>query len=216
MSARPLVSVVTGTWQRHDLLIEAIANVREQTYPNLEHVIVSDGPDPELYNLIASLRDDRESCPHEVYRDVPIRFAELGRNWTAFCPDSFAAGAFKTAQFLARGDYQMWLSDDERMLVPDYVERMVRTLEETGADFAYSKVRMWHADRPAQAWDMGDGRPSHGNITSAFYRSALLKHRMFELHVGSGTDWDQIAAWMAAGAKWAYIDETLFSHRIDK
>jgi glycosyltransferase involved in cell wall biosynthesis len=38
-----LVSVVTGTWHRHELLMEAIKNVRAQTYRPLEHVIVSDG-----------------------------------------------------------------------------------------------------------------------------------------------------------------------------
>ena len=207
MTDRPLVSVVTGTWQRHDLLMEAIANVREQTYPNIEHVIVSDGPDARLRDLIES----RQSAV------VPIRFAELGRQWSQFLGDSMSAAPFKVAQFLARGEYQMWFADDERMLVPDYIERMVRVLEETGCDFAYSKVRMWWADRPPEvAWDMGAPRPRHGNISSAFYRAELLKHRMFELHVGSGTDWDQISHWMQAGAKWAYVEETLFSHRIDK
>ena len=206
MSERPLVSVVTGTWQRHDLLMEAIANVRTQTYPNVEHVIVSDGPDPELARLMSSFAGG-----------VPILFAELGRQWSEFLGDSMSAAPFKVAQFLARGQYQMWLADDERMLVPDYIERMVNVLDETGCDFAYSKVRMWWANNhPGTVWDMGSERPRSGNITSAFYRAELLKHRMFELHVGSGTDWDQIAAWMAAGAKWAYIDETLFSHRIDK
>lgn len=205
----PLVSVVTGTWQRHDLLLEAIVNVREQTHRPLEHCIVSDGPDERLRDLVAYVAMQRP--------DVPIRFVELGRQWSEFLGDSMSAAPFKVAQFLARGEYQMWLADDERMLVPDYVERMVRVLEETGCDFAYSKVRMWWADnQPATVWEMGSERPRSGNITSAFYRSALLKHRMFELHVGSGTDWDQIAAWMTAGATWAYIDETLFSHRIDK
>ncbi len=209
MSARPLVSVVTGTWQRHDLLIEAIANVRTQIYPNVEHVIVSDGPDERLRDLVAYVAMQRP--------DVPILFAELGRQWSEFLGDSMSAAPFKVAQFLARGAYQMWLADDERMLVPDYIERMVSVLEETGCDFAYSKARMWWANnQPGTVWDMGSERPRSGNITSAFYRAELLKHRMFELHVGSGTDWDQIAAWMAAGAKWAYIDETLFSHRIDK
>lgn len=209
MSARPLVSVVTGTWKRHDLLIEAIQNVRTQTYPNIEHVIVSDGPDRELRDLVAYVAMQRT--------DVPIVFQELGRQWSEFLGDSVSAAPYKVAQFLARGEYQMWFADDERMLVPDYIERMVRTLEETGCDFAYSKVRMWWAGKsPEAAWDMGGPRPMNGNITSAFYRADLLKHRMFELHVGSGTDWDQIAAWMQAGAKWAYIEEPLFSHRIDK
>jgi GT2 family glycosyltransferase len=208
--SRPLVSVVTGTWNRHELLLEAIENVRQQTYRPLEHVIVSDGPDDELHEIWENgdLGDE--------YGEVPVRFVELGRHWTGFCPDSFAAAAFKTAQFLARGEYQMWLADDERMLVTDYVERMVAKLEE-GYDFAYSTVRMSWAEgrgKRGQAWDMGGPEPKSGNITSVFYRSELMRHRMFELHIGTATDWDQIDHWMKAGATWAWIPETLFSHVI--
>ena len=129
----PLVSVVTGTWQRHDLLTEAIANVREQTYRPLEHCIVSDGPDAALADLIENVR---------TLTDVPIRFVELGRQWSEFLGDSMSAAPYKVAQFLARGEYQMWLADDERMLVPDYVERMVRTLEETEIGRASCRERV--------------------------------------------------------------------------
>ena len=72
MSTRPLVSVVTGTWQRHDLLMEAIANVRSQTYPNIEHVIVSDGPDQALVWELAQ-RGIMPYLPMDGMR-VPIRF----------------------------------------------------------------------------------------------------------------------------------------------
>ncbi len=44
-----LVSVITPTWNRHDLLLNrCIPSVEAQTYPDIEHIIVSDGPDPDL------------------------------------------------------------------------------------------------------------------------------------------------------------------------
>jgi GT2 family glycosyltransferase len=54
---RPLVSVITPTWQRHELLLEAIENVRQQTYRPIEHVIVSDGPDAmNCVRMLAQMR----------------------------------------------------------------------------------------------------------------------------------------------------------------
>lgn len=208
---RPLVSVVTGTWDRHDLLLETIENVRQQTYPNIEHVIVSDGPDHELEDLVAQAAG--EDTPAAA--NIPITYQAIGFQSSEFFVDSPSAAPFKVAQFLARGEMQCWLADDERMLVPDYIERMVATLEE-GYDFAYSYVSCYWVGRPQSPWVIGTDPPQHGQITSSFYRRELLKHRMFELHVGSATDWDMVKHWMEAGARWKLIPEVLFSHRVDK
>jgi cellulose synthase/poly-beta-1,6-N-acetylglucosamine synthase-like glycosyltransferase len=43
----PLVSIITPTWKRRDLLVKrALPSVAAQDYPNIEHVVVSDGPVP--------------------------------------------------------------------------------------------------------------------------------------------------------------------------
>lgn len=215
---RKLVSFVTGTWQRHDLLVELIENVRAQTYRPLEHVIVSDGPDPELRDLVArNLNLHAHDNMKQPERYVPIVFCELGRQWSEFLgPDSISASPFKVAQFLAHGDYQCWAADDESF-TPDHVERLIDIIEDLGVDFAYSQSRCW---RPGQSPDggmvIGRNPPAHGHITQATYRVEMLKHRMFELHVGSGTDWDQVKHWMAAGASWAFLREVTHTHRIDK
>ena len=57
----PTVSVVTPTWQRHDLLMDrCIPSVAAQDYPDVEHVICSDGPDPDLAERLAPLQADLE------------------------------------------------------------------------------------------------------------------------------------------------------------
>lgn len=220
MSERKLVSVVTGTWQRHDLLLAAIENVRQQSYRPLEHVIVSDGPDPELADLIVRQREDRESCSHEVYpynSDVPIRFAELGFWSSGLFRDSISAAPYMVAQLLARGEYQMWLADDERMLVPDHIERLVNLCEQYDADFAYPRVRMWWEGRPELTCEIGGNPPRNGQFTHCLYRrEALDKGMLFRTHVGSGTDWDAVSRTMMAGATWAYLPEVTLTHRIDK
>jgi glycosyltransferase involved in cell wall biosynthesis len=125
VSERKLVSVVTGTWQRHDLLLGAIENVRQQTYRPLEHVIVADGPDPWLARSHAEDWPETDELDSQgLYLrscgvdDVPIRFVELGFHSSSLLRDSISAAPFMVAQLLARGEYQITFSDDERFSTP--------------------------------------------------------------------------------------------------
>jgi hypothetical protein len=214
--SRPLVSVITPTWQRHDLLMEAIENVRQQDYRPLEHVIVSDGPDRELKALVARTTTGGvkgwESGPDPR---PPITFVELGRNWSSYLPDSFCAAPNVVAQLLARGELQMFLADDERM-EPDHISSLVDLLEETGADFAYSKVRLYRVgETPEQGWTIGSPSPSLGQITNCLYRTELLKRGLYPFRAGMTSDWACISQWMDKGATWAFLDRCTLTHRVD-
>jgi len=215
--SRKLVSVVTGTYNRHELLLGAIENVRAQTYRPLEHVIVADGPDQRLCDLI--LEQAYESAARfddDDPRRCPIRFAELGFWSSGLFTDSMSAAPFMVAQLLARGDYQVWQADDERFLVPDAIEKMVTTLEDYDADFVYPKVEMTWPDSDRRAV-IGCNPPRCGQVTHMLYRrDALDKGGLFRTHVGSGTDWDAFSRLMASGARWAFIPEVLLTHRVDK
>lgn len=206
MSERKLVSVLTPTWQRRDLLLEAVENAREQAYRPLEHVIVSDGPDPELRDLIERERG----------ADVPIRFIELGRNFTeGGPPNSFGIGALMAGMLLARGAYQVWLCDDERM-APDHISSLVAVLEEGNAGFAYSKTRMWWVgSRPEDGWDIGTCPPQYGQITNYLYRSELLRVAM-PAWGAHPVDWTLVASWMRAGERCAFLPRVTLTHRADR
>lgn len=213
MSARKLVSVVTGTFNRHELLLDAIENVRAQTYPNIEHVIVSDGPDSEAQHVI-DIAEERASRPLSRY--LPIIFQELGFHSSSLFRDSISAAPFMVAQLLARGDYQMWLADDERMLVPDHIEQLVNLLEQYDVDFAYPKVEMtWPNSTKRNI--IGTNPPQCGQFTHMLYRrDALDKGALFRPHVGSGTDWDACARLMAGGARWVFNPHVTLTHQVDK
>lgn len=213
MAERKLVSVVTGTYQRHELLLGAIENVRAQTYRPLEHIIVSDGPDPELMAKIletvkVNLGDDE--------RRLGIRPIELGFWSSGLFRDSMSAAPFMVAQLLARGEYQVWFADDERFLQPDAIEKMVTTLEDYDADFVYPKVEMTWPDSDRRVV-IGCNPPRNGQVTHMLYRrDALDKGALFKTHVGSGTDWDAFARLMASGCRWAFLPEILLTHKVDK
>lgn len=213
---RKLVSVVTGTYQRHELLLEAIENVRQQTYRPLEHVIVADGPDE---GLAAIMKEEITFRSHLGRRErVPIIFQQLGFHSSSLFTNSISAAPFMVAQLLARGEYQMWLADDERMLVPDHIEKLVCILETYDADFAYPKVEMYWPNDEHPRGVIGSNPPRCGSFTHMLYRrDALDKGALFRTHVGSGTDWDACARLMSTpGVRWAFLTEVTLSHRVDK
>lgn len=201
----PLVSVVTPTWRRHDDLLGLVSNLVRQTYRPLEHVVVSDGPDDEVADLLGHAA---------TLTDVPIRFVDLGRNWSSVLPDSFCAAPLVVGQLVARGAYQMFASDDERF-DPDHVASLTDALEAEGADFAYGRVRMWWAGRPEHVWEIGTPTPQCGQITNALYRSDLLAKGLYPFGAGMTSDWACISMWLGRGARAAFVDRATMSHRVD-
>jgi GT2 family glycosyltransferase len=207
--SRPLVSVLTPTWQRPELLRGCIENVRASTYRPLEHVIVSDGLDEDAVELSR----DQLGVQDWDDRRVPIWFVELGRNWSSFLPDAYAAAPMTVAMLLARGAYQCWLADDERM-APDHVELLVELLERELADFAYSRVQMYRAD--GSSWVIGRYPPALGEITHALYRAEVLKLGLYVFGDDRTSDWATISRWQSRGAKAAYLDRVTMTHRVDR
>lgn len=211
MGTRSLVSIITPTWQRHDLLLDTIAEVRRQTYPTLEHVIVSDGEDRAAR---LSVQDEQQTSSYEGFPE--IRFAELGRNWSTFLPRSFGVAPLTVGALMAHGEYHMWLCDDERMQ-PDHVEHLVDLIESTRADFVYPQVLMWKTSHPGIAWTIGTDPPEHCQITHVLYRASALQKAMYRFGMPEGieNDWDMVKRWMEAGATWAMSERCSISHRAD-
>jgi glycosyltransferase involved in cell wall biosynthesis len=210
---RPLVSVLTPTWQRAELVRGAIENVRQQTYRPLEHIIVSDGEDGELEDWLIATQY-REACPVDDARSVSLRFVPLGRNWSTYLHDSFCVAPITVAMLLAHGDYQAWLADDERM-TPDHIESLVDALDASGADFAYGKVEMYRRESPDLRWVIGGDPPRLGQITNCLYRADLLKLGLFPFGAGMTSDWQCISGWQSKGARHAFVDRVTLTHRAD-
>jgi GT2 family glycosyltransferase len=209
MSDRKLVSVITPTWQRQDLLLEAMANVRAQTYRPIEHVIVSDGQHPGLEWLVKLDGAYRASGDH-----VAVTFVELGRNWSTFLPESFCAAPNVVGQLVARGEYHCTWADDERA-EPEHIAKLVALLEEAGADFVYPRVEMHWNGRPDHRWVIGSDPPQSGQITHWLYRAELLERGLYPFGAGMTSDWACVQQWMQRGATWAFLPEVTFRHRAD-
>lgn len=116
--AQPLVSVCIATYNRGPLLVErSIASILNQTYTNLELIVVGDHCTDETEALVAQIRD-----PRLTFVNLPERGAypqDPLRRW-------MVAGTvpMNHALRMAKGDYITHLDDDDEHL-PERLEKLV-------------------------------------------------------------------------------------------
>ena len=122
------VSVITAT-TGNPLLAECIASVREQTYTNVEHIVVVDG-------------QERWDDADKVLYALKFPF----ENWNEHvCVLPYPTGTnrynghrvYGAATYFADGDYHIWL-DDDNVLEPTHIEKLVKLVQEKNLDWAFS------------------------------------------------------------------------------
>jgi len=191
VGGQPLVSVVTATYQRPELLTErCIPSVRAQTYQPLEHLIVIDGPDPAL----------AWTLEHLGYRTDPGergRVVELGRNWGMVGNAARAAGAW-----LATGDWLAYLDDDNTYL-PGHIEAMVAEAARTGADLVCTAWRM----PDGAVWGWTPPGTNRTDASSFLHRRELLTLSCWQPGDGYASDGALIDRWVARGVRWSFLKE---------
>ena len=213
MSDRPLVSIITPTFGDPARLNGVcIPSILAQTYPNIEHVIVSDGPNDDLPEV---------STPTQ-------RIVHLGRNWHSFTRPSPSWGTMArlVASGLVRGDYVAY-NDHDDALLPQHVEKLVDLLESTGSDWVYSAMLVLWNGQPNNV--CGDGTPRWRAMSTQ-----MLLHRVEMFNVANwdpyckdnlaclprrdrqfatyGSDWDLVHRWLKSSAKWAFLPEVTIHH----
>lgn len=183
-----LVSVITPTWQRHQVLVDrCISSVAAQTV-KVEHVVVSDGPDPVLRELLAGM--DVVYAEVDQHHDDPIKVGARARN---------------RGLEVATGDLIAYL-DDDNSFRPHHVQVLSEALTANpGHDFAYSRMY-----RHGLGDEIGSEPPAYGTIDSSIIMQRANTHLQFglwpvpsEYHV----DWQLIEAWIRAGARWVFVPE---------
>ena len=115
-----LVSIITPTFNRPEMLGEALKSIFRQTYQNFEVIIVNDGGSGVEQRLEAFYAADKKR----------ITYINKGKN-------EKLPAARNTALKLARGKYISYLDDDD-MYYPNHLETLVKRLETTNCLFAYT------------------------------------------------------------------------------
>lgn len=114
----PLVSVIVRTCGRPEVLRETLISLRNQTYPNVEIIVVEDG---------------REAAGRIIRND----FQDLNIHYYATGIKVGRSKAGNMAMEMASGKYLNFLDDDD-LFYAEHIEVMVKTLEKSRNKAAYA------------------------------------------------------------------------------
>lgn len=160
----PLVSVIIPTYNRPDNLSRAIESVLNQTYDNIEVIIVDDNnPNTEARVLTEKFMSQYERNPLVKY----IKH-EKNRN---------ASAARNTGARASCGEYVAFLDDDDEY-TPMRIESMLKRLSDLPSDYVACYSRF--------IFRMPDGKEicSQETREGNLFREALMK----ELPIGFGSN----------------------------
>jgi len=124
-SPRPLVSIIIRTKDRPDLLQEALKSIAEQSYPNIEAVVVNDGGCDVTQDIAKYRQEIRE-----------IQYVDLERTMGR----SAAANQGIKA---SKGEWIAFLDDDD-LLTPMSIEVRISVGLRSGSEIVYGVVECHH------------------------------------------------------------------------
>ncbi len=114
----PLISIITATYNRSNVLRFTIECVRQQTLTDWELIVVSDASTDDTADVVASIDDSR------------IRFVELERN------HGEQSGPNNIGLELARGQFIAFVNHDD-LWMPNHLEASYSRILETGVDVVF-------------------------------------------------------------------------------
>lgn len=217
-SADPTVAVVIPTFNRHDLLLEAVASVLGQSYGRLLCLVVDNGSTDGTQDAVEAIDDPRVrllALPAPVggpaARNVGVEAAE-GAGWVAFldsddlwAPDKLQ----RQMEALGRHPGVAWattaaasVTEDLRLL---QVHRVPLPIKALGSVDCLGDDRL----KPLM---VEDNIVPAGNSTVIVSRSFLQSVGGYDEHLRTCDDWD---LWLRLGSRspLLYVDEPLAAYR---
>ena len=207
-----LVSIIIPTYRRLHELQLAVQSALDQTYENIEVIVVSDGPDPEIRVAL------EHSHPKLSYYELEV--------------NSGPAEARNRGVQLSHGAWLTFLDDDDLML-PEKVEHQMRLAQKETPNTMIScrtiyrhngKDDIWPARPIGPAEDVGDyilirpsllGRPGVLPVQSLLIHRSLMQAVPFTTHKDH-EDWAWLLEiWHGAGARIKFLWEPLVVYNIE-
>ncbi|MHB1023044.1 MAG: glycosyltransferase family 2 protein [Acidobacteriaceae bacterium] len=207
-----MVSIIIPTHRRPHLLRRAVLSVLAQTYPEIEVIVVADGPDRETSNMMRELDDAR------------VRYQELAVN-------SGPAAARNAGVMASRGAWIAFLDDDDEWL-PRKLEAQLavadladdRTMISCRTIYVHSgRQDVWPKQPIGEHEDIADyillrrhllGRPGVVPIQTLLVSRTLMLELPFTSH-DDHEDWAWLLeVWHLRGARVRFVWEPLVTYNI--
>jgi glycosyltransferase involved in cell wall biosynthesis len=197
----PLVSITIPTRDRAEVLrTRSLRSALEQTYENIEVVVVGDAAPPEVEEAVRSFGDSRARY---VHRPVRYELEDPRRRWLVG-----SVLARNEALRAARGDWLVAFDDDDEMH-PRHVELLLDAARSRRLEVAYGRFRTLRAD--GRIFEHGEFPPRFTRFTfqTALYHAGL---RFFERQLAAAdfdvpNDWFTCDAMLRAGVRFGMVRE---------
>ena len=192
----PLVSVIMPYFNLGDYLLEAVRSVLAQTYSNWELIVVDDAStENPADTVLATINDGRV----KTFRNEK---------------NQGNAGARNTAVSHSSGELLLPLDSDD-LLKPNYIEEVLRAMQEAGTSAGYSNVEVFGMDSYVYI-------PSHNlpDIFSGHYphNTLLVKREVYDAAGGykaleAIVDTEFWISIIELGTKFAHVPQPLYRYR---
>ncbi len=210
----PLVSVCIATRNRPKMLLQSLASLKQQTYALFEVILVDDGSDNEEALAILA--------------DVETDFSERG--WRLLRePQRYPGAARNTAAKHARGEYLLFM-DDDNLALPEEIEVFVQAAQFSQIPILCCGLDGFVGEDPpalnnllVRRWlPIGSSLPL-GALTNCFgdtnmfiRRDAFFAVGGFPEEAGAGLveDWILFSRAVLKGLEIAVVPEALFLYRL--
>lgn len=207
----PLITVCIATYNRGSLLVErSVRSVLNQTYKNLELIVVGDGCTDETQTLLDQIGDKR------------LRFINLEQRGNY--PDNphfrwMVAGTTPVvhALELARGDFITHLDDDDEFM-PDRLEKLLQSIRHSRADIVWHPFWAEGADGKWRLKECMEFRKGQVTTSSVFYH-CWFKRIPWEIEAyqyREPGDWNRFRKFKYLGVHAERFPEPLLRHYKEK
>jgi glycosyltransferase involved in cell wall biosynthesis len=173
----PLISVVMPTFNRARLLDRALRSVLQQTYRNLEIIVVDDASSDGTAEVVKAIHDPR------------IRYLRHDSN-------KGGSAARNTGIRAAHGDYIAFLDDDDQW-EPDKTEEQLRVLRHDNYDAVLctsdehgERIAAFDGKTTVSLEDLRHGRFTAGGTGVLMAKANVVKETMFDESLPRYQDWD--------------------------
>ncbi len=212
-SSHPLVSVCLTTFNRPQLLAQALESLRSQDYPNFEVLLVDDESDqPEALALLDRLEPEFKSRGWRIIRQE----------------NSYLGAARNTGARHAHGEFLLFMDDDD-YAEPHEISTFVRVAEYCGADILTCVAKLFSGKAAPSSYsqapdnvllplgaaaDVGAVKNCFGDANALVRRSTFEELGGFTEDYGVGhEDYEFFARAVLKGARLEVVPEELFWYR---